>query len=205
MFDQILRAMAGVLVVVGVVPDDLENTLNLVPNLAGWFWLQRTHHIHIRLLLRCANLCERSDKRIADRDLPVPLVQVSGLTYQQLLACGHAQDSGFSVAGGSAYAAWGGSLFLPIHLVDGCVVLLKDVRAIFSLELIRKVESTLHQFHSLVRPGSNRRRVQQARNQMSASGGALRSILASLLLMRLFLRLRRVRLLIGCFCHHQIG
>ena len=75
------------------------------------------------------------------------------------------------MAGGSAYAAWGGSLFLPIHLVDGCVVLLKDVRAIFSLELIRKVESTLHQFHSLVRPGSKRRRVQQARNQMSAWGG----------------------------------
>ena len=180
MFDHVLRAMDGVLVVVGVAPSKLEETLNLVPNLAGWFWSQRTRHIHIRVALRNKRLSESEDTWIADRDFPVSLVHVSGLTFEQSLQCGHLQDLGFSVVSGSSHAAWVGSLFWPTHFEDGCVVSLAVVKASFPLELIRKVESTMRHFHSLTFLGERkRRRVQQVVvqlgrcTQMGASGGEL--------------------------------
>ena len=111
MFDYVLRAMAGVLVVVGLVPDRLEKALNSVSSLAGWFWRHRTRHIHIRVLLRQANLGEIIDEWIADREVCVSLVEVSGLTSEQLLVLGSAHDSGFAVAAWSAYAAWGAHFF----------------------------------------------------------------------------------------------
>ena len=161
-FDHVLRVMDGVLVVVGVAPSQLDETLKLVPNLAGWFWRHRTRHIHIRVALRNKRLSESEVKWIADRDFPVSLVHVSGLTFEQSLQCGHLQDLGFSVVSGSSHAAWVGSLFWPTHFEDGCVVSLDVVKASFPLALIRKVESTIRHFHHLTFPGgSKRRRVQQ--------------------------------------------
>ena len=83
-FDDFRRAMAGVLVVVGLVPSKLEDALNSARCLGSWFWGQRTRHLHIRVRLREAKLKESSTDWLADRDFCVSLVEVSGLTGDQL-------------------------------------------------------------------------------------------------------------------------
>ena len=85
--------MAGVLVVGGVEPDELKAALYSMFNRSDWFWSQRTRHVHIRMLLRKLKLGENVDKWIADRDFCVSLVEVLGLTPQQLLDVGSACDS----------------------------------------------------------------------------------------------------------------
>ena len=72
--------MPGVLVVVGVEPRYLERDLTGYFTLPDWFWNQRSRHIHIRLVLRFANLTENYQEWLADRDFCVSLVEVLGET-----------------------------------------------------------------------------------------------------------------------------
>ena len=75
------QRMAGVLLVVGVYPSKLEATLNLEPNLTGWFWSKRQCHIQIRVALRTKRLPESCDTWVADLDFLVLLVHVSDFMF----------------------------------------------------------------------------------------------------------------------------
>ena len=64
-FHHVLRVMAGVLLVVGVYPSKLEATLNLEPNLTGWFWSKRKRHLSMRVALRGERFPESDDTWVA--------------------------------------------------------------------------------------------------------------------------------------------
>ena len=168
--------MPGVLVVVGVVSDDLEQALKRDFTLPDWFWDQRMRHMHIRCRLRSSNLCEDDQQWLAHRDFCVSLVELPGETPPHLFVYGSSRDLRAAL---SAHAGWGGSVSLPMDFEDGCVVSLGDVRGSFSPELTCKVDSTMCQFRDMIGSGKKRRRLNNLCGQMGAlaRGGPASSVL----------------------------
>ena len=93
--------MPGVLVVVGVEPRYLERDLTGYFTLPDWFWNQRSRHIHIRLVLRFANLTENYEEWLADRDFCVSLVEVLGETPPYLSVSSISSSTQYRYAGDS--------------------------------------------------------------------------------------------------------
>ena len=141
--------MPGVLVVVGVEPRYLERELTEYFDLPDWFWNQRSRHIHIRLVLRFANLTENDQEWLADRDFCVSLVEVLGETLPYLSVSLRSLPGRTELL---VHAVWAGSASLPNQFQHGCVFSLDDVSGSLSPELACHVNTTLCEFRdSLVR------------------------------------------------------
>ena len=140
-FGDLRRVMAGVLVVVGLLPFELEDALNSARLLGSWFWVRRTRHLHIRAHLQEAKLKGRCNDWVPGGDCCVSLVEVSGLTGDQLSACESGGVSGLPLLEGIAHAGWVGSCSLPTIFVDGCEVRLRDVQCSLPHQLIAMIVS----------------------------------------------------------------
>jgi len=164
----IRRVMAGVLVVVGLLPFELEDALVSARLLGSWFWVRRIRHLHILSYLQEAKLKTRRSDWVPGGDSCVSLVEVSGLTGDQLSVCESGGVSGLPLLEGIAHAGWVGSSSLPTIFVDGCQVRLRDVQGTLSHQLIDMIVSTLDQFHRTVMHCRKRRRVSGVCNPASA-------------------------------------
>ena len=159
MFDDLRRVMAGVLVVVGLLPSELEDALHSARLLGSWFWDCRTRYLHILAYLQEAKLKGTLTDWVLGGEFCVSLVEVSGLTGDQLSVCESGGASGLPLLEGIAHAGWVGSSSLPTNFVDGSEVRLRDVQGSLSHQLIAMMVSTFGQFHRTIMHCSKRRRV----------------------------------------------
>ena len=97
--------------------------------------------IYIRSHLQEVKLKVRGTDWVLGCDCCVSLVEVSGLTGDQLSACESGGVSGLPLVEGIARAGWVGSVSLPTIFVDGCEVRLRDVQCSLPHQLIAMIVS----------------------------------------------------------------